>query len=87
MRHMHNELIDSPDDGDLLGASNAERNDVIRSDTMIRSLAPPQLRTMTDNQKMMCGCAICNTSKYVKEYFNAWKCYKLHNHTSFCDYL
>ena len=28
---------------------------------------------MTDIHKMMCGCAICNTSKYMQEYLNAWR--------------
>ena len=28
---------------------------------------------MTDNYKMMCGCAICNTSKYMQESSNAWR--------------
>ena len=56
-------LIASPDDGGLVGSRHAIKNDVIISDTMIRSLAPPKLRPMTDNHKMMCGCAICNTSK------------------------
>ena len=49
-----------------------QKNDVIISDTMLRSLAPPQLCPMTDNHKMMCGCAICNTSKYMQESLNAW---------------
>ena len=40
---------------------------------MICSLAPPQLRSITDNQKRMCGCAICNTSKYMQESLNAWR--------------
>ena len=40
---------------------------------MLSSLAPPQLRPMTYNHKMMCGCAICNTSKYMKECLNAWR--------------
>ena len=66
MLQLHNELIASPYDGGLLGARHAETNDVIISETMLRSLAPPQLRPMTDNQKMMCGCAICNTSKYMQ---------------------
>ena len=51
MRQLHNELIDSPDDGGLVGARNAITNNVIISDTMLRSLAPPQLRPMTYNQK------------------------------------
>ena len=45
---------------------------VVISDTMLLYLSPPQLRPMTDNQKMMCGCAICNTSKYFQESLNAW---------------
>ena len=40
---------------------------------MLSSLAPPQLRPMTDNQKIICGCAICNTSKYMQESLNAWR--------------
>ena len=28
---------------------------------------------MTDNHKMVCGCAICNTSKYMQESLNAWR--------------
>ena len=73
MRQMHNELIASPDDGGLVGARHVITNDVIISDTMLRSLAPPQLRPMTDNNKRMCGCAICKTSKYMQEYLNAWR--------------
>ena len=73
MRQLHNELIASPDDGGLVGSRHAITNDVIISDTMLCFLAPPQLRPMTDNHKMMCGCAICNTSKYMQEYLNAWR--------------
>ena len=39
---------------------------MIISDTMIFSLEPPQVRPMTYHQKMMCGCAIFNSSKIVK---------------------
>ena len=28
---------------------------------------------MADNHKMMWGCAICNTSKYIQEYLNVWR--------------
>ena len=28
---------------------------------------------MTDNHKMMCGCAICDTSKYMQESLNSWR--------------
>ena len=73
MRQLHNELIASPDDGGLVGSRHAETNDVIISDTMLRSLSPSQLRPMTDIHQMMCGCAICNTSKYMEESLNAWQ--------------
>ena len=73
LRQLHNELIASPDDGGLVGARYAITNDVIISETMFCYLAPPQLLPMTDNHKMMCGCAICNTSKYMQEYLNAWR--------------
>ena len=72
MRQLHNELIASPYYGGLLGARPADTNDVIIRDTMLRYSAPPQLRPMTDYRKMMCGCAICNTSKYFQESLNAW---------------
>ena len=70
MQQLHNELIASPDDGGLLGTRHAETNDVIMRDTMLFSSSPSRLRPMVDNQKMMCGCAICNTSKYMQEFLN-----------------
>ena len=48
MRQLHNELIASPDDVGLVGARHTITNDVIISDTMLRSLAPTQLRPMTE---------------------------------------
>ena len=73
MQQLHNELISSTDDGYLLGARHANTNDVIISDTMLHSLAPPQLRPMIDHHKIMCGCDICNTSKYFQEWLNTWR--------------
>ena len=51
MRQLQNEIIASPYDGGLLGIRHADTNDVIISDTMLCSLAPPQLHPMTDNHK------------------------------------
>ena len=64
MRQLHNEIIDSPDEGGLLGSRHANTHYVIFSDTILSPLAPPQLRPITDHHKIMCGCDICNTSKY-----------------------
>ena len=66
MRKLHSELVASPDDEGLLGSRNVNTNDVIISDKTLRSLAPPQLCPMTNHHNMMCGCAICNTSKYFQ---------------------
>ena len=79
MRQLHNELIASPDDGCLVRARHAITNDVIISDTILRSLAPPQLRPTTDNHKMMCISAICNSSKYMQESLNALRRKQLKN--------
>ena len=73
MRQLHNDLIASPDYGGLLGSIRADKNDVIISDTIICSLAPTQLRLMTNHHKMICCCAICNTSNYFQEFLNAWR--------------
>ena len=72
MRQLHIELIASPYYGGLIGAIHADTNYVIISDTMLRSLAPTKLHPMADHHKTICGCAICNTSKYFQELLNAW---------------
>eukprot|EP00978_Attheya_sp_CCMP212_P017892 scaffold48234_cov60-Attheya_sp.AAC.6 len=73
VRQLHNELIVPPDQGGLLGARHHESNDVIISDTMLRSLVPPELRPIPDHHKIMCGCTICNTSKYLQTSLNVWR--------------
>ena len=72
MQHFHNELIASHDDGGLLRSKHSDTNDVIISDTMLRSLSLTQILPMEDHHNMMCGCAICNTSKHFQESLNAW---------------
>ena len=72
MRQLHNEIIASTDDGVLLGVRHADTNYVIISNTMLHFSAPLQLHPMTDHHRMMCCCAICNTSTYFQESLNAW---------------
>ena len=67
IKKLHNKLITSPDDGGLLGSTHVNTNDVIIIDTIICSLAPPQLRPIIYHNKMMCGFANCNTLKYFQE--------------------
>ena len=72
MRQLHNELIASPDDAGLFGAWHDDTNYVIFSETKFCSLEPPKLFPMTYHHKIVCGCAICNTSNYSQESLNAW---------------
>ena len=53
MQQLHNELIASPDNVGLLGARHEDKFYMIFSDTMLCSLARPQLRPMIDNHKIM----------------------------------
>ena len=74
MRQLHNQLIASPDDEGLLGARHADTNYLIISDTLLCSLAPHQLRQMKYHHKMMCSCAIFNTSNHFQESLNVlWR--------------
>jgi hypothetical protein len=73
MRQLHNELLASPQDGGLAGARDVVTKEAVISDTMLRSIAPPQLRQMSDRHKLMCGCEYCTTSKYLQESLNAWR--------------
>jgi hypothetical protein len=71
MRQLHNELLAPPNDGGLVaGARDVLTKEAVISDTMLRSIAPPQLRQMSDRHKLMCGCEYCTTSKYLQESIN-----------------
>ena len=80
IQQFHNELIASLYNEGLLGSIHDKKKYLIISDTMIRSLAPPQLRPMIDHHKIMCGCVICNTSNYFQESLNALRQKKIKNH-------
>ena len=51
MRLLHNNIIASPDGGGLLVTRHANKNDVIFSDTMLRSLAPPQICPIKNHKR------------------------------------
>ena len=54
-------------------AIHTNTNDVIIIDTILFSLAPPQLHPMTDYHKIIFGSSIYNTSKYFQESLDAWR--------------
>ena len=72
MCQWHNELILSPDKCGLTGLRNPVTGKVIISETMLVYIAPPQLRQMTNYNKVMRGCSIYNTSTYPQVSLNKW---------------
>ena len=52
---IHNSLVSDPNDGGLKGASYEDDN-IIISDSTLRSLLPPQLKQMSARYKFVCGC-------------------------------
>jgi hypothetical protein len=57
VRELHNDLLKDPPAG-LAEAKDANNKCVI-SDTMLRSLLPPELKPATKRHKQMCGCETC----------------------------
>ena len=77
IRQLHNKTLALPYYVGLIGSIHANKNDVIISEKYICAFAPPSLTPMTDDHKMMCGCAICKNSKYFQELLNVWQKKKL----------
>ena len=55
VRELHNSLVSDPNDGGLKDARYKGDN-IIISDSTLRSLFPPQLKQMSARYKVMCGC-------------------------------
>ena len=55
VRELHNSLVSDPNDG---GPKDARDEDgkIIISDSTLRSLLPPQLKQMSAQYEVMCGC-------------------------------
>jgi hypothetical protein len=55
VRELHNELLKDPP----AGLAEDVNNKCVISDTMLRSLLPPELKPATKRHKQMCGCKTC----------------------------
>ena len=55
VREIHNSLVSDPNDVGLKDARD-EDGKIIISDSILRSLLPPQLKQMPARYKIMCGC-------------------------------
>ena len=64
VREMHNSLVSDPNDG-VIKNSRDEDDNIIISDSTLRSLLPPQLKQMSAQYKVMCGCECCISTKIM----------------------
>ena len=64
VRELHNSLVSYPNDCGLKDARDEDDN-IIISDSTLRSLFPPQLKKMSARYKVMCGCEFYISSKII----------------------
>ena len=55
VRELHNSLVSDPNDGGLKKARDEDDNIIISDSTSI-SLLPPQIKQISEQYKVMCGC-------------------------------
>ena len=64
IREMYNNLLSDPNGGGLKDARDEDGNIIISYSTL-RSLLPPQLKQMSVQYKVMCGCECCMSDKSI----------------------
>ena len=64
IRELHNSLVSDPNDGSLKDARD-EHDNIIISDSTLRSLLPPQLKQISARYKVICGCECCISAKSI----------------------
>ena len=71
VRELHNDLIESPEEGGFSGARN-NSGEVLISDTALRKHMPSNLKNISNRHKQMCGCKICIISKQLHLTLMLW---------------
>ena len=64
VRELHNSLVRDPNDGGLKDARD-EYDNIIISDSKLRSLLTPQLKQMLARYKVVCSCECCIYDKSI----------------------
>ena len=72
VRELYNSLVIDPTDGGLKDARDEDDN-IIISDSTLRSLLPPQLKQMSARYKVMCGCECCISAKSIISSLLSWR--------------
>ena len=72
VRELNNSLVSYPKDGGLKEARNAENN-IIISDSTLRSLLPTQLLKTPARYKVICGCEFFISAKSIHSSLLSWR--------------
>ena len=72
VREVHKNLVSDPDNGVLKESRDAENN-IIVSDSTLRSLLPPQLKKMSSRYKVVCGCECFISAKGIHSSLFSWR--------------
>ena len=68
---LHTSLVRDTNDCGLKDTRD-EDNNIIISDYTLRSLLPPQLKQISTQYKVMCGCECCITDKIIHSLLLSW---------------
>ena len=71
VRELHNNIVSATKDGGLKEARDEDDN-IIISDSTLRSLLPPRLRKFSSRCKVMCGCECCIYYKMMNSSLPSW---------------
>ena len=69
---LHNSLVRDPNDGGLK-ETREEDDNIIISDSTLRSLLPPQLKQISAQYKVMCGCECYISAKSIHSSLLSWR--------------
>ena len=72
VRELHKIRVSDTNDGGLKYDMD-EDDDIIISDSKLRSLFPPQLKHMSSLYKVMCGCEYCISAKCIHSSLIYWR--------------
>ena len=65
-------MVSPPEEGGLKQAMHAYNN-IIISDSTLYYILPPQLKNMTSQYKVMCGCECCISAKRMHPSLLSWR--------------
>ena len=72
IREPNNSLVSDPNVGGIKEARDEDDN-IIISDSTVRSLLPPQLKQMSASYKIICGCECCISAKSIHSSLLSWR--------------